>query len=140
PVNFLELKLNEPKIVGDKYKVTYEGYTLKDQERPGQQAYRIKFEPADGDGNQFVLNPQVYPMLASSTPKNIEWSVDPDVRSGLFSDIYMYVSGSSYVEQRNEEAEERANQRQQTEPVAATGQEDSTQTHKITIKRGGTTS
>src|SRR5699024_394196 len=39
-----------------------------------------------------------------------------------------------------EEAEERANQRQQTEPVAATGQEDSTQTHKITIKRGGTTS
>src|SRR5699024_5245642 len=139
PVNFLELKLNEPKIVGDKYKVTYEGYTLKNQERPGQQAYRIRFEPADGEGSQFVLNPQVYPMLASSTPKNIEWSVDPDVRSGLLSDVYMYVSGSSYVQQRNEEAKERTTQGQ-TEPVAASSQEDSSQVHKITIERGGTVS
>src|SRR5699024_1378311 len=36
-VNFLELKLNEPKIINDEYKVTYKGYTLKNQARPGQQ-------------------------------------------------------------------------------------------------------
>ncbi|MCW9705817.1 heme lyase CcmF/NrfE family subunit [Fodinibius salsisoli] len=134
PVNFLELKLNEPKRVNDKYVVTYEGYTLKNQERPGQQAYRIKFEPADGEGEQFVLNPQVYPMLSTSTAQNIQWSVDPDVYSGLLSDIYLYVSGSSYVEQRNEQAKEQA-----ATPAAAS-QLDSMETQKIKIKRGGTAS
>src|SRR5699024_8192574 len=54
PVNFLELKLNEPKIIGDKYRVTYEGYTLKDQVRPGQQAYRIKFEPLGDEEEEFI--------------------------------------------------------------------------------------
>src|SRR5699024_8142357 len=138
PVNFLELKLNEPKIIGDKYRVTYEGYTLKDQVRPGQQAYRIKFEPLGDEEEEFILKPVVYPMLASSTPQNIEWSVEPDVRTGLFSDIYMYVSGSSYVQERNEEAEEKTGKNQKMEPVANTSQEDSTQVQKITIERGST--
>ncbi|SMO85328.1 heme lyase CcmF/NrfE family subunit [Fodinibius sediminis] len=139
-VNFLELKLNEPKVVNDKYRVTYEGYTLKNQERPGQQQYRIKFEPADGEGSQFVLNPQVYPMLSSSSAQNIEWSVDPDVRTGMLSDIYLYVSGSSYVQQKNEQAKERARQvRQQTEPAAA-GMLDSTKVQKIELAQGETAS
>lgn len=133
PVKFLELKLNEPKIVNGKYKVTYEGYTLKNQDRPGQQQYHIKFEPADGEGEQFFLKPQVYPMLASSTPSNIQWSVDPDVHSGVFRDIYLYVSGSSYVQQKNKEAKEQAARR--AEPASAS-QQDSSKIQKIKLERG----
>jgi cytochrome c-type biogenesis protein CcmF len=135
-VNFLELKLNEPKVVNDKYKVTYEGYTLKNQERPGQQQYRIKFEPADGEGEQFIMNPQVYPMLSASTAQNIQWSVDPDVRSGLFGDIYMYVSGSSYVQEKNDQAKK---QGKTTQP-ASVSQVDTTKTQKIKLKKGQTAS
>lgn len=102
--NFFQLRLNESKVVNDKYRVTYEGYSLQNQERPGQQEYRIKFEPADGEGRQFYLTPEVYPMLSSSSGANIQWSVDPDVRTGLLSDIYLYVSGSSYVERKNNQA------------------------------------
>ncbi|TYP94852.1 cytochrome c-type biogenesis protein CcmF [Fodinibius salinus] len=133
-VNFLELKLNQPKIIGDKYKVTYQGYTLKNQERSGQQEYQIKFEPADGNGKQFTLHPQVYPMLSASSRSNIQWSVDPDVRAGLFSDTYLYVSGSSYVERKNEQAKENA---PQTKPDS-TAQEDSVATQKISVGKGQT--
>ena len=136
-VNFLELKLNEPKIINDKYKVTYEGYTLKHQARPGQQEYRIKFEPADGDGEQFVMHPQVYPMLSSSTSQNIQWSVDPDVRSGLFSDVYMYVSGSSYVEQKNDQLKKQ-NKGATAQPASSTS--DTTKVQKIKLKKGQTVS
>lgn len=133
-VNFLELKLNEPKIVNGEYKVTYEGYSLKKQARPGQQEYKITFEPADGNGEQFTLNPQVYPMLSASSASNIQWSVDPDVRTGLFSDIYLYVSGSSYVERRNEQAKENASRNQ---PASATPK-DSVKTQKVSVGRGQT--
>jgi len=134
-VNLMELKLNEPKIINDKYKVTYEGYTLKDQARPGQQQYRIKFEPADGEGSQFVMKPEVYPMLSSSSASNIQWSVDPDVRTGLFSDIYLYVSGSSYVKRKNDEAKEQAKKAQ---PASMESQTDSANVQKVTVKRGET--
>jgi len=135
-VDFLELKLNEPKIVDDKYKITFTGYTLKDQARPGQQEYQIRFEPADGEGSQFTMNPVVYPMLSSSTPSNIQWSVEPDVRSRMFNDIYLYVAGSSYVEQRNKQAK---NQASKTQPVSATTQ-DSAQTQTIALQKGETIS
>lgn len=137
-VNFLELKLNQPKVINDKYKVTYEGYTLKDQARPGQQQYRIKFEPADGNGEQFVMNPQVYPMLSASTSQNIQWSVDPDVRSGFFSDIYMYVSGSSYVQRKNDQLKEQ-NKKGKAQPASAT-QQDTSKTQKIKLQKGETAS
>ena len=70
PVNFLELKLNEPKIVNNKYKVTYQGYTLLNQDRPGQQEYKIKFEELNESGNNdsFYLSPQVYPMGRETIP------------------------------------------------------------------------
>jgi len=87
--------------------VTYEGYDLSDTPRPGQQSYRLRFEPIDG-GAPFYLDPVVYPMLTSSGPDNIQWSVDPDVRTGWMSDIYIYVAGSKYVEKKNEEVEEAA--------------------------------
>ncbi len=135
-VEFLELELNEPKIINNKYKVTYLGYTLKDQERPGQQEYRIKFEPADGEGNQFILNPQVYPMLSSSTAQNIQWSIDPDVRTGWLSDIYLYVSGSSYVKRRNEQAK----QQDQITQAASSAEQDSIKSQKINLEKGETVS
>ncbi|MDX1619276.1 MAG: cytochrome c-type biogenesis CcmF C-terminal domain-containing protein, partial [Balneolaceae bacterium] len=136
-VRFLELRLNEPKVVNDQYLVTYEGYTLADQSRPGQQQYKIKFEPADGEGRQFYLYPEVYPMLSSSSAERIEWSVDPDVYTGWFGDIYLYVAGSSYVEQRNEAVKERT-----TVQPAATRQgerssaADTTETESRTIHIG----
>ena len=97
----LLLNLNEPIMIDNRYMVTYEGYELDNSVRRGQQTYKILFEPIDG-GKPFYMNPEVYPMLTSSTQENIQWSVDPDVRTGLLSDIYMYVGGSSYVEQQNE--------------------------------------
>lgn len=113
-VDFLELKLNEPKVVGGKYVMTYEGYTLDNEVRPGEQTYKIKVEPADGDGNQFALYPQVYPMLSGQ--EEMDWSVDPDVRTGLMSDIYLYVAGSAYVEGKSEQMEEQmAQQNQQSD-------------------------
>jgi cytochrome c-type biogenesis protein CcmF len=39
----------------------------------------------------------------------VQWSVDPDVRSGLLSDIYLYVAGSSFIKQRNDMIARRAN-------------------------------
>jgi len=136
-VRFLELNLNEPKVVNGEYLVTYEGYTLANQTRPGQQQYTIKFEPADGSGRQFVLHPEVYPMLSSSSAKRIEWSVDPDVYTGWFSDIYLYVAGSSYVEERNEEVERRNN----VQPAAArdsngSSASDSTEVETRTVDLG----
>ncbi|MAL16077.1 MAG: hypothetical protein CL670_12155 [Balneola sp.] len=100
----LLLNLDEPVIVDNRYAVTYEGYELDNTIRRGQQTYRIKFEPIDG-GKPFYMNPEVYPMLTTSTAENIQWSVDPDVRTGLLSDIYLYVGGSSYVQEQNDQAQ-----------------------------------
>jgi len=97
----LELYLDEPVLIDNRYVVTYEGYELDNIVRRGQQNYRIRFEPLDG-GKAFYMQPEVYPMLTSSSNENIQWSVDPDVRTGLFSDIYLYVGGSSYVQEQND--------------------------------------
>jgi cytochrome c-type biogenesis protein CcmF len=97
----LVLNLNEPVLIDDRYMVTYEGYELDNSVRRGQQNYKIKFEPVNG-GKAFYMQPEVYPMLTSSNQENIQWSVDPDVRTGLLSDIYLYVGGSSYVQEQND--------------------------------------
>ncbi len=131
-VEMLELELNEPKVINNQYLVTYEGYELDDQNRPGQQTYRFKFESLEG-GGPFYLYPEVYPMLATASPGNVNWSVDPDVRTGWASDIYLYVAGSSYIERRNNQIEETSAVR----PVADSGDEalaDSSQS--IEFKRG----
>lgn len=101
-VEMFELEKDQPKLINGKYMVTYEGYELTDTPRPGQQNYRLKFEPIDG-GSTFYMNPEVYPMLTTSSGGNVDWSVDPDVRTRLMGDIYLYVGGSKYVEGRNEE-------------------------------------
>lgn len=101
PREMFEMELNKPKLVNEKWMVTYEGYELSDSPRPGQQTYRLKFEPISG-GSIFYMNPEVYPMLTTSTMANIEWSVDPHVRTGWTSDIYLYVAGSKYVAGEND--------------------------------------
>lgn len=106
-VEMFKLDINRPMLVNEKYMVTYEGFSLSDSPRPGQQNYLLKFEPID-DSAPFYMEPEVYPMLTSSTRDNIDWSVDPHVRTGLASDIYLYVAGSRYVERQNEELETRS--------------------------------
>lgn len=100
PVNFLELYLNQPKVIGNKYVATYEGYQLTDTGRPGEQTYRIKFQEI-GSEDTFYVDPVVYPMRASANATSINWSVDPDVKTGWLNDIFIYVAGSSYVDRRN---------------------------------------
>ena len=143
PVNFLELNLHEPKIVNNKYKVTYKGYTLRNQERPGQQEYKIKFEELNEPGNTdtFFLSPQVYPMGKADT--TINWSVDVDVMAGFLSDIYLYVAGSSYVERKNEQYRNREEKQNRNiiQPASQserleTVQQDSVPTQKITLAKG----
>ncbi|MTI88818.1 MAG: hypothetical protein FH748_12695 [Balneolaceae bacterium] len=136
-VNILQFNLNEPLILNDEYVVTYVGYSLEDQNRPGQQTYKLKFEPLDG-GAPFYLNPEVYPMLSSSTADNIQWAVDPDVKTGWLSDIYLYVSGSSYVDQRNKQIERRKKQEMQNvaAPDTAASEEEDNIPEQQTIEFG----
>lgn len=104
PIEMLELKRDQPTLVNNKWMVTYEGYELSNSPRLGMQTYRIRMEPLDG-GKAIVMNPEVYPMLTTSSRTNIEWSVDPAVRTGWMKDIYLYVAGSQYVERENERVE-----------------------------------
>ena len=99
-VEMLELKLNEPKVLNNRYEVLYSGYAIDNQNRPGQQTYALSFTDLN-NGHRFKMNPEVYPMLTTSTADNIQWSVDPDVRTGWLNDIYLYVAGSSYIENVN---------------------------------------
>ncbi|MDZ7720448.1 MAG: cytochrome c biogenesis protein CcsA [Balneolaceae bacterium] len=138
-VEMFELKLNQPKLINDKYMVTYEGYELTNSPRPGQQNYRLKFESIEGD-KTFYMSPEVYPMLTSSGPNSVEWSVDPHVRTGLMNDIYLYVAGSQYVEKRNEAIKENT----ENQSIVPVGDEEAIQDEQgeaqiIEISRGETT-
>jgi cytochrome c-type biogenesis protein CcmF len=133
----LLLNLDEPVIVENRYEVTYEGYELDDRVRRGQQTYRIKFTPLDGS-KPFYMHPEVYPMLATSTPQNIQWSVDPDVRSGILSDIYMYVGGSSYVQERNERNETANGTMQNAAMQDSAAADDEPQLQKLNLSPGQT--
>ncbi|MEX0721906.1 MAG: cytochrome c biogenesis protein CcsA [Balneolaceae bacterium] len=130
----LSLNLNEPMVINNEYQVTYEGYELDNSIRRGQQTYKIKFEPLDG-GRTFYMNPEVYPMLTSSSAENIQWSVDPDVRTGLLSDIYLYVGGSSYVKERNDQVKER---NQMMQPVSDEQENAEEEPQKILFNPGQT--
>ncbi|MBO6525248.1 MAG: cytochrome c biogenesis protein CcsA [Balneolaceae bacterium] len=130
-VDMLELKLNQPKLINDQYWVTYEGYDLSNQNRPGQQTYKIRFDNLEGKF-LYYLYPEVYPMLATSNAQNVNWSVDPDVRTGLMSDIYLYVAGSSFVEDRNNQIEKA----QMVQPASGNPQEEGVQ--NISFQKGET--
>ena len=135
-VEMFELEIDQPTLINNKYMVTYEGYELTDSPRPGQQNYILKFEPIDGS-SPFYMSPEVYPMLTSSTQDNIEWSVDPHVRTGWFSDIYLYVAGSKYVERRNQDLERR---NRQMIPASDEGGQEENEVQTIEIRMGDTVS
>ncbi|MEQ9308564.1 MAG: cytochrome c biogenesis protein CcsA [Balneolaceae bacterium] len=130
-VDMLELKLNVPKIINNQYVLTYEGYDLSDQNRPGQQTYKIRFDNLEGNF-LYYLYPEVYPMLTTSNAENVNWSVDPDVRTGLMSDIYLYVAGSSFIEDRNEDLE----QRKLLQNASAEAEVEQAETQVIEFQRG----
>lgn len=130
-VDMLELKLNVPKIINNQYVLTYEGYDLSDQNRPGQQTYKIRFDNLEGKF-LYYLYPEVYPMLTTSNAENVNWSVDPDVRTGLMSDIYLYVAGSSFIEDRNEDLE----QRKILQNASTEAEEEQAETQVIEFQRG----
>lgn len=130
-VEMFSLEINTPTLVNERYIVTYRGYELSDSPRLGQQHYIIDFEPIDGS-RPFTMRPVVYPMLTTSTADNIDWSVEPHVRTGWFSDIYLYVAGSKYVQQRNDELERR-NQRNAMMPVS---EEEESDTQSIELTMG----
>ena len=95
------LERNQPKLLNQKYLVTYEGYERIDEPRPGAQIYNIRFKSILSD-EEFVLRPEVYPMNSTAGTGRVDWSVDPDIRTGWMSDIYLYVGGSALVEKQNE--------------------------------------
>jgi cytochrome c-type biogenesis protein CcmF len=131
--NFMQLKLNKPKVINNRYLFTYEGYTLEDQGRPGQQQYRIRVEPIDGSSGGVYLYPQVYPMSAAAPGGSVQWSVDPDVRTGIMSDMYLYVAGSSYVERKNEQIKD---QKKLGRQAASSVPADTGETQKLVMTEG----
>src|SRR5690625_5695538 len=74
-------------------------------------------------------------MLTTLGPDNIEWSVEPHVRSGLLSDIYLYVSGSQYVERQNENYRKR-NRAAGLQPVSDSEEGAEEEIQKIELKSG----
>lgn len=75
-------------------------------------------------------------MLATSNAQNVNWSVDPDVRTGIMSDIYLYVAGSSYIERRNNQIEEQGTIQNVSDVDIPAQPADSSQS--IEFKRGQT--
>jgi len=102
-VNMFKLDLNQSKPIDGGWTVTYLGMTRSNIDRPGEQRYKIAFQRTDEpDGPRFFMEPVVYPMLATSSPDNIQWSVDPEVKAGILDDLYMYVASSAYLEKEME--------------------------------------
>ena len=132
PIDMFTLNIDRPKLVNDRWMVTYEGYNVSDTPRPGQQSYRVKFEPVDG-GSPFYMDPVVYPMLTTSSRASVEWSVDPHVKTGMFNDIYLYVAGSKYVENENERISE---QSRQMMPVSGTEAVEQDSVQVIEVAKG----
>ncbi|HYW34682.1 MAG TPA: cytochrome c biogenesis protein CcsA [Balneolaceae bacterium] len=138
--NFLQLKLNTPKVVNNEYKLTYKGYTLKHQTRTGEQQYLIKVQPLHGSGGGITMRPQVYAMSEASPGGKISWSVDPDVHAGFSGDIYLYVAGSSYVERKNKEIAREQKRRKLGKPVGDVVSKDSSKAKTIQLTKGQTIS
>lgn len=92
---------DQPKLVNNEYYVTFRDVEITHGKRPGEQEYTLHFEHAQ-TGRTFEMNPLFYPMIANSSPGNISWTVEPDIRTGVLRDMYLYVSGSSLVERESE--------------------------------------
>ena len=104
PINFFELDKGQPKKIGKNLIATFESVKMDNANHPGGQMYTIRIQDANDTSKSYLMKPIVYPMMESSTAKNINWAVNPEVRAGWLSDIYMYVGNSSYVENINKRA------------------------------------
>ncbi len=105
-IEFVQLNKGEPKLIDGRYKVTFVDAEVTDHNRPHEQLYTIRFEDTQGSEGTFYMQPVSYPMLSNSSPGNIDWTVDPEIRTGLLSDIFMYVAGSSLAEREIERLNE----------------------------------
>lgn len=101
-IEFIELERGIPKLLDNRYMVTYLDSEITNTNRPGEQRYTIHFENINNPNDQFYMFPIVYPMLANSAPGAIEWTVEPEIRTGLTRDLYMYVAGSALVDREIE--------------------------------------
>jgi len=131
-VNMFKLDLNQPKDIDGGWTAVYLGMTLSNIDRPGEQRYKIAFQKTgDPDSRRFIMEPVVYPMIATSTPGNVNYSVDPEVRSGITHDVYMYVASSAHLEREIERS-----QPSTMIPVADGDSTDVQAMPKMTLKRG----
>jgi cytochrome c-type biogenesis protein CcmF len=122
-VNFFQLDKGQPKKIDKNLTATFVNMKMDNATRPGQQKYTIKFHYKNG--KTFLMHPVVYPMLTTSSANKINWSVSPQVKAGLFHDIYLYVGGSSYVQNINDELKNNPKVENVTERVKNAGQDDS---------------
>jgi cytochrome c-type biogenesis protein CcmF len=139
--HFVQLKLDQPKVIDGKYQFIYLGYTMQGQSRMGQQQYTIQIKPLNGSGAGITMHPQVYPLSSVSPGGKINWSIDTDVHPGFTHDIYLYVAGSSYAQRINKEIARRNKKRKlgrQASAVIPADSTDSTESLKITLKKGET--
>jgi cytochrome c-type biogenesis protein CcmF len=102
PLGMIELRKNEPKLIDNRYLITFEDAEITERNRPGEQEYTLRFEDTRRGGRVFYMYPVLYPMLANSQSGSVSWTVDPEVRTGAFSDIYAFVAGSSKVDREIE--------------------------------------
>jgi len=102
PIEMVELRQNEPKLLGGRYMVTYIEAKTTNRNRPGEQEYTLKIEDMKSGSQPYFMIPTAYPMIANANAGNVSWTVDPEVRTGLTHDMYIYVAGSSHVERERE--------------------------------------
>lgn len=130
-INMVELIKNEPKLIANRYMVTFLDAQLTERNRPGESEYTLRFEDMNRNGKTFYLTPVMYPMIANSQSGGLNWTVDPEIRTGIFSDIYAYVAGSSLVERESKRMDQ----------GSSTGltniQFDESSTRIVRIRRGG---
>jgi len=129
-INMVEIRKNEPKLIENRYLVTFLDAQITEDNRPGEQMYTLLVE--DTRRNRlFTLRPTVYPMLANSSGGSVSWTVDPEIKTGIFSDIYAYVAGSSLVER------ESVNWNQGRVTPAAASEVGEAGSRLIRVRRGG---
>ncbi|KPQ00451.1 MAG: cytochrome c-type biogenesis protein CcmF [Bacteroidetes bacterium HLUCCA01] len=97
-INMIELFKGEPKLVDDRYLITFVQSEITERDRPGEQEYTLRIEDTRRNNRSFYIYPVLYPMLANSTGGDVSWTVDPHVEMGIFSDMYAYVAGSYLVD------------------------------------------
>jgi cytochrome c-type biogenesis protein CcmF len=130
-INMVELIKNEPKLIANRYMVTFLDAQLTERNRPGESEYTLRFEDLYRNSRTFFLSPVMYPMIANSQSGGLNWTVDPEIRTGIFSDIYAYVAGSSLVERESQ----RMNQGSSSGMVNV--QVDESSTKIVRVRRGG---